>query len=69
MLALTDPYTAGNLEGMLGLGFQVTQPMVLGLILVGGSMLLAAQWWLTGAVVRSAHSRLCALPSPQAFGT
>ena len=68
VLALIDPFTSGNLEGMLGLGFQVTRPMVLGLILVGGSTLLAAQWWLAGAVVRWAHSRLSAQPSPQAVG-
>ncbi len=69
MLALDDPYTAGNLEAMLGLGFRVTRPMVLGLILIRGTTLLATQWLLTGAVVRWAHSRLSALPSPQAVVT
>jgi hypothetical protein len=68
-LALSDPFTAGNLEGMLGLGFQVTRPMVLGLILLGGSALLAAEWWLTGAVVQWAHSKLQAQHQPQASGT
>ncbi len=49
MLASIDPSTAGNLEGRLGLEFQVKQPTVLGLILVGGSTLLALRG-LTGAV-------------------
>ena len=69
VLALNDPYTAANLEGMLRLGFHVTRPMVLGLILVGGSALLAAQWGLTASVVRWAHSRLAARPSPQSVTT
>jgi hypothetical protein len=46
-VALIDPYTADNLEGLLGLGFPITTPMILGLILVGGSFLLVLQWWLT----------------------
>jgi hypothetical protein len=47
VVALSDPYTAGSLEGMLGLGFSVTVPMIVGLILVGGGFLLVMQWWLT----------------------
>ena len=50
-IALTDPYTAGNLRGMLGLGFEVTQGMVIGLILVGGAGLLLACCGLTMAAV------------------
>jgi hypothetical protein len=46
-VALIDPYTADNLEGMLGLGFPVTTPMIVGIIVVGGSFLLVLQWWLT----------------------
>jgi hypothetical protein len=46
-VALIDPYTADNLEGMLGLGFPITTPMIVGIILVGGSLLLVLQWWLT----------------------
>jgi len=57
-LALADPYTAANLEGMLGLGFEVTRPMIVALIVVGGAALLGAQWALTGGVVRWAHARL-----------
>jgi hypothetical protein len=57
-LALSDPYTAGNLKGMLGLPFEVTTPMIVGLILVGGAALVAVQWLLTGAAVRWSHARL-----------
>jgi hypothetical protein len=46
-VALIDPYTADNLEGMLGLSFHVTMPMIVGIILIGGSLLLVMQWWLT----------------------
>jgi hypothetical protein len=46
-VALIDPYTADNLEGMLGLSFPVTTPMIVGIILIGGSLLLVLQWWLT----------------------
>jgi hypothetical protein len=46
-VALIDPYTADNLEGMLGLSFPVTTPMIVGIILIGGSFLLVLQWWLT----------------------
>jgi hypothetical protein len=58
VLALRDPYTAGNLEGMLRLSFQVTRPMILALILIGGAGLLLAQWILTWAAVRWTHARL-----------
>ncbi|MBN1119511.1 MAG: hypothetical protein JXJ17_00410 [Anaerolineae bacterium] len=46
-VALIDPYTAGNLQGLLGLPFHVTPMMIIGLILIGGSFLLALQWWIT----------------------
>jgi hypothetical protein len=57
-IALIDPFTAGSLEGMLGLAFEVTTPMIVALILVGGAALLAIQWMLTGAAVRWSHARL-----------
>jgi hypothetical protein len=50
-IALADPYTAGNLRGMLGLGFEVTRGMIIGLILVGGTALLLTCWGLTVATV------------------
>ena len=57
-IALLDPYTAGNLEGMLGLSFDVTTPMIVALVIIGGAGLLALQWVLTGAAVRWSHARL-----------
>jgi hypothetical protein len=49
-LALRDPYTSDNLRGMLGLSFKVTAAMIYGLILVGGGLLLAAEYWLVKLV-------------------
>ncbi|MPM14239.1 hypothetical protein SDC9_60600 [bioreactor metagenome] len=51
-LALRDPTTAANLEGMLRLRFTVTQPMIVALILVGGSALLLLQWGLGAWSIR-----------------
>jgi len=51
-LAVQDPYTAGNLEGMLGLNFTVTNGMIWGLILVGGTGLLGVNWFFTSGMVR-----------------
>jgi hypothetical protein len=46
-IALVDPYTASGLQGMLGLPFEVTQNMIIGLIVVGGFSLLIFNWLLT----------------------
>jgi hypothetical protein len=46
-IALVSSSTASDLKGMLGLGFEVTQGMIVGLILVGGLALLAFNWFLT----------------------
>ena len=51
-IALASPSTAADLEGMLALPFEVTTPMVVGLIVVGGAALLAAQYWVTGFAAR-----------------
>ncbi|MBI5296961.1 MAG: hypothetical protein HY869_15880 [Chloroflexi bacterium] len=51
VVALVDPYTEANLQGMLALPFDVTRGMVIGLILVGGTSLLFFNWWLTTASV------------------
>ena len=53
-LALRDPYTAGNLEGMLGLNFAVTPGMIWGIILVGGAGLLAFNWFITWWMTKTA---------------
>ncbi len=53
-IALASPSTAGDLQGMLGLPFQVTPAMILGIILIGGILLLALNWWLSiNSVVRA----------------
>jgi hypothetical protein len=57
-IALADPYTAGNLRGMLGLGFDVTRGMIIGLILVGGVALLVVCWGLSIASVRVTYKLL-----------
>jgi hypothetical protein len=51
-LALRDPTTAENLELMLRLSFKVTQPMIIGLIVVGGAGILVINWWLTGMTIQ-----------------
>lgn len=55
VLALASPSTAADIEGMLALPFEVTTPMVVGLIAVGGAALLAAQYWVTGFAARLAR--------------
>ena len=52
IIALADPYTEANLQGMFGLPFDVTRGMVVGLIVIGGSLLLILNWLLTSASVR-----------------
>jgi hypothetical protein len=56
--ALTSPSTPSDLQGMLGLGFEVTQAMVVGLIVVGGVLLLAFSAALTAASIRLSHAFL-----------
>jgi len=54
-IALVSSSTASDLQGMLGLGFEVTQAMLVALILVGGITLLALDWGLSIASVRGAY--------------
>jgi len=54
-LALRDPYTAANLEGMLRLNFELTQGMIIALIVVGGIALLGMNWWLVKISMRFAR--------------
>lgn len=42
--ALSDPFTAGNLEGMLQLNFKITNYMIYGIIAFGGLVLLITQY-------------------------
>jgi hypothetical protein len=60
-LAVRSPSTASDLEGMLGLPFQVTQPMIMGLILGGGILILTLNWWLTRKSIEIAYQYLIAL--------
>jgi hypothetical protein len=46
-VALIDPYTGSSLQGMLGLRFEVTRAMIVAIVVVGGALLLVAQWWIT----------------------
>jgi hypothetical protein len=43
-LALRDPFTGGNISGMLGLGFAVTNGMIWGIVIVGGLGLVGLQY-------------------------
>jgi hypothetical protein len=54
-VALASPSTASDLHGMLGLPFAVTPAMILGLILGGGIVILALEWWLTLQTVKRAY--------------
>lgn len=58
MIALADPFTEANLQGMLALPFDVTRGMVIGLIAVGGVVLLLLNWLLTFASVRFTYQFL-----------
>jgi hypothetical protein len=54
-VALASASTAHDLQGMLRLQFEVTLPMIVGLIVGGGSVLLALNWWLALKSVLWAH--------------
>jgi hypothetical protein len=56
VIALSSPSTPHDLQGMLGLGFEITQGMIVGLIVVGGAALLSASWGLALASVRFTYS-------------
>jgi len=47
ILALSDSHTAANLEGMFSLRFSLTTPMLVGIIFIGGTVLVIAQFLLT----------------------
>jgi hypothetical protein len=57
-IALVSSSTANDLRGMLGLGFEVTQGMIISLILVGGAALLVVCWGLSVASVRLTYRLL-----------
>ncbi len=47
LLALGESSLPEQVEGMLRLDFEVTWPMINGLIIVGGAALVLSQYWLT----------------------
>ena len=53
--ALSSPSTPSDLRGMLGLGFEVSQGMIIGLIVGGGLALLAFGWGLALVSVRFSY--------------
>jgi hypothetical protein len=55
-IALASRSTASDLQGMLGLQFQVTPVMIVGVIVGGGAMILALDWWLTIRSVERAYT-------------
>jgi len=59
-IALLSSSTASDIRGMLRLPFQVTLVMIVGIILVGGAMILALNWWLTAKVIERVY--LCSTP-------
>ncbi len=54
-IALASPSTASDLQSMLSLPFPVTSKMILGIILCGGLLMLALDWWLTIRCVKRAY--------------
>lgn len=55
VLALYDPYTGANLKGMLGLPFEVTVPIIWGIIITGGITLLISQYFMTKVTAYEAY--------------
>ncbi len=56
-IAITDPYTGVNLQGMLNLSFEVTKPNILGVIIIGGALLLFIQNVLLMKAGKAAYRR------------
>ena len=55
VIALASPSTASDVQGLLGLPFQVTSAMIIGIILVGGAVILTLEWWLTKISIKYAY--------------
>lgn len=54
-IALLDQSVAADLQGMLKLPFPVTTSMIIGIIVIGGTLILAFEWWLTIKSVRCGY--------------
>lgn len=46
-IALTDKTIGENVQGMLGLGFEISHTMILAITIIGGVGLIAAQYFIT----------------------
>jgi hypothetical protein len=51
LIALTEKTIGSELQGMLGLGFEVTRGMIIATIIIGGSTLIISQYFLTKIVL------------------
>ena len=51
LIAFIDQYTGKDLQGMLGLQFEVSKAMIMAIILIGGTTLIIAQYFLTKTVM------------------
>ena len=62
-IALVDPYTGSDLQGMLGIHFKVTRLMLAVVIVIGGISLLFLQWWITGKLINRTYALMRASDS------
>jgi len=54
-IALASPYTAYDLQGMMGLSSPVPHLAIIAIIIFGGSFLLVLGWWLTVQSVKLSY--------------
>jgi hypothetical protein len=47
IITLTEKTIGANIQGMLGLGFEITKPMILAVIFVGGFGLIVSEYFIT----------------------
>lgn len=52
LIAILDNYTGNTIQGMLGLGFEVTKEMILTIIIAGGLSLIAAEYFITRLIMQ-----------------
>jgi hypothetical protein len=66
MIALVNPSTGSDLQGMLSLPFQVTPVTIMCIVLGGGISIVCLQWWLTLKCVERAYRYLAVHASSSA---
>ncbi len=52
IIAFSDPFTAKNIKGMLGLDFEISKLTLLILVLIGGALLIVIQYFLTNMTAK-----------------